>query len=1086
MIRWYCGKLHIERNELGQATIVSDITGAESKQTYGTFGQDYFTESAAGNWTKIQSALCSVSSDCPTEAFTRIKSTAADGSESYAYLDALGRTVETRVQGFGNYDLITETEFDNSGNIYQTSLPYKSTESGSIVRTKNSYDTLDRIYRVDYPDGSRDLRYYDGYIASELATKTRIVNDKGQTKTEYKNIAGELTKVTDNNNKSLTYAYNATGDVLTVHFDNVKKTEVEYNSMGRKSKMWDWDKGAQNENRYWQYNYNALGELVYQKDPKGQQVRIYRDRSGRKIRQLDRNSSNVYVADFRWTYNNSTSHSNAIGKLTKQRDNYDTDLVVEYEYDSLGRNDVTTTTIAGKAFVKDVTFDSIGRVFESFDASGADHGLKNIYDSKGFLIEVSETKANDNTVYREILEMDQFGNVTKEVFGNGVITEREYEDTSGRLIRINTTDGAAVRQNLEYEWDSLGRLEERQSITKNLTEIFTYDNLNRIITVNGVNLYDYDAKGNITWKQDVGSYSYGGKCGTVVAGSHAVSSAGGKSYCYDLNGNMISGDGRTAEYSIFDKATKVIKGGHTTEFAYSPTRSRYKRVDTSGAGVTTTFYLGGTEYIQKPSGETFYRRSLPGAVVDVPASGSMTTKYLHTDHLGSTDVITDHNGNTAQESSFDAFGKKRRVSTWTGDDFEVKFGPLELTSKAYTGHESAEEVGIIHMNGRIYDPKLARFMQADPFIDGVTDSQGYNRYTYVRNNPLAYTDPTGFKRSGGLKRWQKTARAAMGPLGNSSTGRQVFQVVGSVLSFYCGPAAAACAAAVSSVTTLGNGGNGRMAIEAGARAYATAYISGEIGNGFGKLDSPWKIFGSSVAHGTLGGVMNVLGGGKFGHGFTSAFMSKFILSHLDLKGDIDDKEWGNVASRTFVAAMVGGTISEATGGKFANGAVQSALQWAFNAERERRTTKEVIREMKELFKEQNIEFSNEEAKLALLAAFRANRHAVNIKAIENVSKLNESQMDLAIEAAITLTYSGEINEVLGVAAIKNSVGVLTPKAAAKLLNEDGFDFSDVRENIEDEWGNLGYGAVTRANARNQISGSSGGYRFECAFRGMCL
>ena len=236
------------------------------------------------------------------------------------------------------------------------------------------------------------------------------------------------------------------------------------------------------------------------------------------------------------------------------------------------------------------------------------------------------------------------------------------------------------------------------------------------------------------------------------------------------------------------------------------------------------------------------------------------------------------------------------------------------------------------MNGRIYDPKLARFMQADPFIDGVSDSQGYNRYTYVRNNPLAYTDPTGFKRSGGLKRWQKTAKAAMGPLGNSSTGRQLFQVVGTMA---CGPAAPLCAAAISSWTTFASGGNGKMALEAGARTYASAYISGEIGNSFGELKTPGQIFRASVAHGTLGGVMNVLGGGKFGHGFASAFMSKFILTHLDLKGDIDKKIWGTLASRTFVAAMVGGTISEATGGKFANGAIQSALQWVYNAESEK-------------------------------------------------------------------------------------------------------------------------------------------------------
>ncbi len=51
---------------------------------------------------------------------------------------------------------------------------------------------------------------------------------------------------------------------------------------------------------------------------------------------------------------------------------------------------------------------------------------------------------------------------------------------------------------------------------------------------------------------------------------------------------------------------------------------------------------------------------------------------------------------------------------------------------------------VIHMNGRIYDPTLGRMLQADPFIQFPTNTQSYNRYSYVLNNPLAYTDPSGY------------------------------------------------------------------------------------------------------------------------------------------------------------------------------------------------------------------------------------------------------------------------------------------------------------------------------------------------------
>lgn len=883
------------RNELGQAIEVKDIVGNISKVTYGTFGGDYYTEAATGSWSKQTKRICEGGISCPTGSNVRVEQTSADGSHSFAYLDLLGRTIQSSKQSFSGERILSDTAYDNKGRVWYTTLPYF--ENSSIYKSYVYYDELNRAIRMVHPHigdnlANEDLTYYDGYIPSELAIKTRTVNALGQTKTEYKNVAGETVKVLDNRSKALTYQYNAVGDLLEVRNNGALQSIIQYDALGRKTHMWDFDKGAQNSNKHWLYSYNSLGELVYQSDPKNQQIRIYRDRAGRKIRQLDRNASGVYVADFRWLYNNSMAQSNAIGQLTKQYDAIDSDLVMEYDYDGFGRNDVTTTIIAGKAFVTDTVFDAIGRVYESYDSSGSDNGLRYEYNANGFLTKIKETKSGVNVTYREIVGMDAFGNVVEERFGNGVLTTRNYNPRSGRLNRIHTTSGTALRQNLEYEWDRLGRLKRRESISKSLVENFGYDDLNRIKTVNGSNKVNYDDKGNITWKHDVGSYSYGGTCSGVVAGHHAVSSAGGKSYCYDLNGNMTSGDSRLTTYSIFDKATKIEKGGHKTEFAYGVSRSRYKRVDTNSSGTTTTFYLGGVEYIQKPSGETFYRRSIPGAVIEVPATGSMKVNYLHTDHLGSTDVITNSVGNTAQEYSFDIFGQKRYSTNWSLPDSTNRFGPLSLTSKAYTGHESADEVGVIHMNGRIYDAKLGRFMQADPFVDGAKDTQGFNRYTYVRNNPLAYTDPTGFKRSGGLKFFQNVARAAIKIISFGDRGLE--ETATAIVSIAAGAVCGPCAAGVTVVSSLANGGNVTQAAEAGARSYIASYIATEIGG------KHW------YTSGLAGGIGSVIQGGKFGHGFLSAA--------LGYQGD-----------DVIIGALIGGLVSEATGGKFANGAVTGAF-----------------------------------------------------------------------------------------------------------------------------------------------------------------
>lgn len=85
------------------------------------------------------------------------------------------------------------------------------------------------------------------------------------------------------------------------------------------------------------------------------------------------------------------------------------------------------------------------------------------------------------------------------------------------------------------------------------------------------------------------------------------------------------------------------------------------------------------------------------------------------------------------------FRWKQRAITWTSDS------PAQaITNRGYTGHEQIEEVGLIHMNGRVYDAELGRFLSADPYVQSPYQTNSFNRYSYVWNNPLKYTDPTGF------------------------------------------------------------------------------------------------------------------------------------------------------------------------------------------------------------------------------------------------------------------------------------------------------------------------------------------------------
>lgn len=114
--------------------------------------------------------------------------------------------------------------------------------------------------------------------------------------------------------------------------------------------------------------------------------------------------------------------------------------------------------------------------------------------------------------------------------------------------------------------------------------------------------------------------------------------------------------------------------------------------------------------------------------------------YVHSDHLGSPALITDNTGNEVVRYSFDPWGRQRNPYDW--NDYSAT--DELLYARGFTGHEHLTEFALIHMNGRVYDPVLGRMLSPDNFVQAVFNAQNYNRYTYALNNPLIFTDPTGY------------------------------------------------------------------------------------------------------------------------------------------------------------------------------------------------------------------------------------------------------------------------------------------------------------------------------------------------------
>ena len=138
-------------------------------------------------------------------------------------------------------------------------------------------------------------------------------------------------------------------------------------------------------------------------------------------------------------------------------------------------------------------------------------------------------------------------------------------------------------------------------------------------------------------------------------------------------------------------------------------------------------------YVPTPSGHTI--------LVSRNSDSTSSGRYLLADHLGGTDTVLDDAGNVALRASYGVFGN-RRAADW-GAGAPDWSGIANTTRRGYTGHEHLDNLALIHMHGRVYDPGTGRFLSVDPLIGDPGDSQQVNPYAYVGNRPLISIDPTG-------------------------------------------------------------------------------------------------------------------------------------------------------------------------------------------------------------------------------------------------------------------------------------------------------------------------------------------------------
>jgi len=215
------------------------------------------------------------------------------------------------------------------------------------------------------------------------------------------------------------------------------------------------------------------------------------------------------------------------------------------------------------------------------------------------------------------------------------------------------------------------------------------------------------------------------------------------------------------------------------------------------------------------------------------------------------------------------------------------------------------------MNGRLYDPTLGRFFSADPIVQAPYNLQSYNRYSYVLNNPLSLTDPSGFSW------WTKWRRPLLGIAIGFLTQNWTYSFMTDGGALVLAPHVLEGAQAMSAIA----GGFAAGGIAGGNMESA---ITGAMSAGLFNMAGSFGASGSLervAAHAVAGCVGQGVAGGSCGSGAISAGFAEFIGPTANFKSDV-----ANFATRV----VVGGTASRLAGDQFANGAVTAAFAYLFN------------------------------------------------------------------------------------------------------------------------------------------------------------
>ena len=823
---------------------------------------------------------------------------------------------------------------------------------------------------------------YNGLLSTVIRRKATIgqadpADRTDQSTTRETDSQGKVIKVTDALSGITSFVHDATGNLISVTAPTTTTGTTEsmsYDTRGRKINLVSLQAGT------YSYRYSGLGELIRQGDQRqsanntGWDTTHSYDALGRLVQRDEREgsapSSPIFTTAWNYDSGPASGAPNTCGQRTRgklcavtvTKLNYaggqanrsnGLSSSATYTYDVVGRLERTETGMnlsepvvqgkpdtGAKRIVNTTYFDTNSRPLQIGTPGGV--VFNNTFAAWGGSL-YKLTDQTGTTTHWQINTRHLDGQSKATTSGGaGTITTAKALDGLGRIdtLKTGSASNATLIQNANYDIDSFGNLVARSDLPNGLTitsaETYLYDALNRVTGKNGVanSVATYDALGNLITK-----------AGTAGSRTYDPITKRQVGPFYDGNGNMIDDGSRVIDYAAWNLPWWALRGNTSMTWDYDHSHAR--TVERSMAH-GTTFFAPGYELVVPTESTQANPKTIERTFIPTPdgmigvltrtnvgnntaiETTSNKTDYWHKDHLGSLVAITNEAGTLTQRFTFDAWGKRICLNASGTTTPCSSNGSTGTEERGFTGHEMLDELGLIHMNGRLYDPELGRFLQADPIIQNPLDGQNYNRYSYVGNNPLSYTDPSGFSR------WTKWRRPIIGlvvaiavPWAAATLMQGAFYgaALEAGLVVEAGFASSGLSAAGQAIANVSGGmaagGVSGGNIQSALIGAVTAGLQFGVGQAMGHATP--SIFGAqagfaaqkAIAHAAIGCASASASGGSCKAGAASAGFSSLAGGTFGAN---------DVLSR----AAIGAVASKLAGGKAEQGALLAAMEFLYN------------------------------------------------------------------------------------------------------------------------------------------------------------